>query len=211
MKKVAVSIHAKENFTVDVLKGLEGFDYIHVDIMDGIFVNNESRNLDVFQKINEAYSYPIIAHLMVVDPFKYIKEIINYIDIFLFHFEIDHYKDKIINEVRKYNKKVGIAINPSTDIKEIIPYLKRIDMILVMSVNPGWSGQKFLYKSIERLNYLAKYKNKYNFFIDIDGGINLVNARLLINTDILTSSSTILKAQDPNKIIKMLKFSDEYE
>ncbi|MFX0001891.1 MAG: ribulose-phosphate 3-epimerase [Candidatus Hodarchaeota archaeon] len=211
MKKVAISIHAKENFTVDVLKGLEGFDYIHVDIMDGIFVNNESRNLDVFQKINEAFSFPIIAHFMVVDPFSYIKDVINYIDIFLFHFEIDNNKDKIIKEVKKYNKKVGIAINPGTNIKEIIPYLKKIDMILVMSVNPGWSGQKFLINSIDKLNKLAEYKSKYNFIIDIDGGVNLINAKLLFKTDILTSSSSILNAQDPNKIINMLKFSDEYE
>lgn len=211
MKKIAVSIHAIENFTVDILKGLEGFDYIHVDFMDGIFVNNRNKNLDVFQKIKEAYNIPIIAHLMVINPFDYIKKIINYIDIFLFHFEIDNKKDVIIKEIRKYNKKVGLAINPETNISEIIPYLNKIDLILVMSVKPGWSGQKFLMSSIERVNKLAQYKNKYDFIIDIDGGINLTNAKLLKNTDILTSSSTILKAKDPNKIIKLLRFSDENE
>ena len=211
MKKIAVSIHAIENFTVDILKGLEGFDYIHVDFMDGIFVNNKNKNLDVFQKIKETYNIPIIAHLMVINPFDYIKKIINYIDIFLFHFEIDNNKDVIIKEIRNYNKKVGFAINPETNISEIIPYLNKIDLILVMSVKPGWSGQKFLMSSIERVNKLAQYKNKYDFIIDIDGGINLTNAKLLKNTDILTSSSTILKAKDPNKIIKLLRFSDENE
>lgn len=211
MKKIAVSIHAIENFTVDILKGLEGFDYIHVDFMDGIFVNNKNKNLDVFQKIKETYNIPIIAHLMVINPFDYIKKIINYIDIFLFHFEIDNNKDVIIKEIRNYNKKVGLAINPETNISEIIPYLNKIDLILVMSVKPGWSGQKFLMSSIERVNKLAQYKNKYDFIIDIDGGINLTNAKLLKNTDILTSSSTILKANDPNKIIKLLRFSDENE
>ncbi len=211
MKKIAVSIHAIENFTVDILKGLEGFDYIHVDFMDGIFVNNKNKNLDVFQKIKETYNIPIIAHLMVINPFDYIKKIINYIDIFLFHFEIDNNKDVIIKEIRNYNKKVGLAINPETNISEIIPYLNKIDLILVMSVKPGWSGQKFLMSSIERVNKLAQYKNKYDFIIDIDGGINLTNAKLLKNTDILTSSSTILKAKDPNKIIKLLRFSDENE
>ncbi|MFW9970651.1 MAG: ribulose-phosphate 3-epimerase [Candidatus Odinarchaeota archaeon] len=211
MIKVAVSVHAKDDFSVDILKGLEGFDYIHVDIMDGVFVNNENKNLDVFPKIKEAYNFPIIAHLMVIDPFNYIKEIIKFIDIFLFHVETDNKKIKIIQEVRNYDKKVGLAINPNTNIEEIIPYLKKIDVVLIMSVNPGWSGQKFLSSTEEKLNKLAKYKNKYNFLIDIDGGINLINAKLLNNTDILTSSSSILNSKHPNRIIKLLKFSDENE
>lgn len=211
MKKIAVSIHAIENFKVEILRGIEGFDYIHVDFMDGIFVNNECNNLDVFQKIKKTYNVPLIAHLMVINPFEYIEKVINHTDIFLFHFEVDNEKNVIINEIKKYNKKVGLAINPETNINEIIPYLEVIDLILVMSVNPGWSGQKFLINSIEKVNYLAQYKKKYNFFIDIDGGINLTNAKLLKNADILTSSSTILKAKDPNKIIKLLRFSDENE
>ncbi len=211
MKKIAVSIHAINNFTMDILKGLEGFDYIHVDFMDGIFVNNECKNLDVFQKIKETYDIPIIAHLMVINPFDYIKKIINHIDVFLFHFEIDRDKNVIIKEIRSYNKKVGLAINPKTDIEEIKPYFNKIDLILIMSVKPGWSGQKFLMSSVEKINKLANYKKKYNFLIDIDGGINLTNAKLLKNTDILTSSSTILKSKNPNKIIKLLKFSDENE
>ncbi|MFX0022013.1 MAG: ribulose-phosphate 3-epimerase [Candidatus Hermodarchaeota archaeon] len=211
MKKIAVSIHAIENFTVDILKGLEGYDYIHIDFMDGLFVNNECKNLDVFKEVKETYDIPIIAHLMVINPFDYIKEIINFVDIFLFHFEINNNLPDIIEEVRRYNKKVGIAFNPNTDVNEIIPYLNEIDLILVMSVHPGWSGQKFLKSSLEKVNKLAHYKKEYNFFIDIDGGINLTNAKLLKNTDILTSSSTILKAKDPNKIINLLKFSDENE
>jgi ribulose-phosphate 3-epimerase len=211
MKKVAVSIHAIENFTLDILEGLEGFDYIHIDFMDGLFVNNECKNLDVFRIIKNSSNTPIIAHLMVINPFEYVKKIINYIDIFLFHFEIDDNLNDLIEEIKKSKKQVGIAINPETEIDEIIPYLNEIDLILVMSVNPGWSGQEFLKNSIDKINELAQYKNKYDFLIDIDGGINLINAKLLKNTDILTSSSTILKAEDPNKIIKLLKGSDENE
>lgn len=211
MKKIAVSIHAIENFTTEILKGLEGFDYIHIDFMDGLFVNNECKNLDVFKKIRDSYDVPIIAHLMVINPFEYIEKIINYIDIFLFHFEINDNLTDIIKEVKTYNKKVGIALNPFTEINKIIPYLKEIDLVLIMSVHPGWSGQKFMNASIDKVNNLSQYKKKYDFVIDIDGGINLTNAKLLKNTDILTSSSTILKAEDPNKIIKLLKFSDENE
>lgn len=209
MKEVAVSIHAIDNFSVNILKGIEGFDYIHVDVMDGKFVDNKNDNLDVFRILKEAYKTPIIAHLMVINPFSFIEKIINYIDIFLFHFENDNNRDRIIKEVRKFDKKVGFAINPGTTISEIVPYLNKIDIVLIMSVNPGWSGQKFLGNSVEKVNKLAEYKNKNDFIIDIDGGINLKNAKLLINTDILTSSSTILKAEDPNKIIKLFRESDE--
>ena len=209
MKQVAVSIHAIEDFRPEIIKNLEGFDYIHVDVMDGKFVSNKNNNIKVFQILKETYNTPIIGHLMVRNPFEYIKKIIDYIDIFLFHFEIDYDVDEIFEEIRRYNKKVGLAINPETDISEIISYLKKSDLVLVMSVNPGWSGQKFIPKTVKKIDQLAEIKKKYNFIIDVDGGINLTNARLLKNTDILTSSSTILKAKDPNRIIKLLRESDE--
>jgi len=207
MKKVAISIHAVENFIPEIIKDAEGYDYIHVDVMDGKFVNNTNNNLNVFRLLKETYNAPIIAHLMVINPIDYVNKIINNIDIFLFHFEIEEDKDRIIKKVRENNKKVGFAINPETKISEIIQYLEKIDIILIMSVNPGWSGQKFIQNTINKVNKLAKYKNKYNFLIDVDGGINLTNAKLLKNTDILTSSSTILKAKDPNKVIKLFKES----
>ncbi|MFX0141795.1 MAG: ribulose-phosphate 3-epimerase, partial [Candidatus Hodarchaeota archaeon] len=119
--------------------------------------------------------------------------------------------DRIIEHIRKTNKKIGIAINPSTDLSEIIPYLGKIDLVLIMSVNPGWSGQKFIPNTIKKINELAAHKKKYNFIIDVDGGINLTNAKLLKNTDIITSSSTILKAENPNRIIQLLKESDKNE
>jgi len=209
MKQVAVSIHAIEDFRPEIIKNLEDFDYIHVDVMDGKFVSNKNNNLNVFPILKETYNTPIIGHLMVRNPFEYINKIIDYIDIFLFHFEIDYDINELIEEIRKYNKKVGLAINPETGISEIIPYLKKSDLVLVMSVNPGWSGQRFIPKTVKKIDQLAELKKKYNFIIDVDGGINLTNARLLKNTDILTSSSTILKAKDPNRIIKLLRESDE--
>ena len=186
-----------------------GADYIHVDVMDGKFVNNKNNNLNIFKVLKKTYKSPIIAHLMVINPFDYIKKIIDFIDIFLFHYEIKDNKNRLIEEIKKNNKKVGIAINPNTTISEISPYLEYLDLVLIMSVNPGWSGQKFISNSIKKVNELIKYKKKFKFLIDIDGGINLTNAKLLKNTDILTSSSTILKSKNPNKIIQLLKLSDE--
>jgi ribulose-phosphate 3-epimerase len=209
MKQVAVSVHAVEDFKSKILEGIKGFDYIHVDLMDGIFVNNTNNNLNVFRILKENYNIPIIAHLMAINPFSYIEKIINYIEIFLFHFEIDDDKDKIIEEVKNYSKKVGFAINPETEISEIIPYLKNIDVVLVMSVNPGWSGQKFIPNIVKKIDELAEFKKIHDFIIDVDGGINLVNAKLLKNTDILTSSSSILKAENPNEVIKLLRESNQ--
>ncbi len=211
MKEVAVSVHAIDDFKPEIIKDLEGFDYIHIDVMDGKFVSNKNNNLDVFPILKKSYNSPIIGHLMVINPFEYIKKIIDYIDIFLFHFEINYDINEIIEEIRNKHKKVGIALNPETSISEIIPFLKGIDLVLVMSVNPGRSGQKFIPNMVKKIDQLAELKKRYNFIIDVDGGINLTNARLLKNSDILTSSSTILNAKDPSRIIKLLRESDEYD
>ena len=206
MKKVAVSIHATDDFNTDVIKELKGLDYIHVDVSDGEFTSFQNLNLDVFQILHEKYDLPIIAHMMVINPSEFIEQIIDFVDIFTFHKEIEEDIDAIIRKVKKKNKKVGLAINPDTDIAEILSYLGSIDLVLVMSVNPGGSGQKFIPTSIEKVNHLREYKKKYNFLIDIDGGINLKNAPEL-NVDIISSTSTILNAKDPNKVIESLKFS----
>jgi ribulose-phosphate 3-epimerase len=204
MKKVAVSLHAVEQFDVNIIRNLKGLDYIHVDVADGKFTNVKHDNLNVFKILNENYDIPIIAHMMVIDPYNYIDKIKNYIDIFTFHFEIEHNISKIINYVKKGKSKVGIAISPDTKISEIRPFLKDLDLVLIMSVYPGESGQKFLTNSIEKVNLLIEYKKKSIFLIEVDGGINLKNAKKL-NVDILSSTSTILNAEDPNQIIKLLK------
>ncbi|MFX1287560.1 MAG: ribulose-phosphate 3-epimerase [Promethearchaeota archaeon] len=208
MKKVAVSIHAVDNFDPDIIQGLNSLDYIHVDVSDGKFTAVRNLNLDVFRILNESYQIPLIAHLMVFNPLDYINEISEYVEIFTFHYEINQDKKDLIEKIRNKKKKVGIAINPDTDIKEIIPYLNLIDLILVMSVYPGGSGQKFLPHSIEKVKNLNMYKEKYNFLIDIDGGINIDNA-MKLDVDILSSTSTILNASDPNAVISILKHSDE--
>ncbi len=206
MKKVAVSIHATDDFNSDVIEGLKGLDFIHIDVSDGEFTSVQNLNLDVFRILHERYNLPIIAHMMVIKPSEFIEQIIEYVDIFTFHKEVERDIDAIIRKVKKKNKKVGLAINPNTDISEILSYLGSIDFVLVMSVNPGGSGQKFIPNSVEKVNRLREYKKKYNFLIDIDGGINLKNAPEL-NVDIISSTSTILNAKDPNRVIESLKDS----
>ncbi|MFX0017205.1 MAG: ribulose-phosphate 3-epimerase [Candidatus Hermodarchaeota archaeon] len=205
MKKIAVSIHAKDNFNPDILKNLKEIDFIHIDVMDGKFVDSLNLNLDIFKIVKENFEIPILAHLMVIDPLNYVNVIINYVYAFLFHFEIETDIISVIEAVKKYKKKVGLVLNPSTNISDILEYLSLLDIILVLGVNPGWSGQKFIPKTINKIEELANYKTNYNFLIDVDGGINLETARSLINADILTSASAILNAKEPNAIIQKLK------
>ena len=208
MKNIAVSLHATDDFNPDIINGLIGLDYIHVDVSDGKFTPIRNLNLDVFRILNETYETPIIAHMMVTNPSYYIEKIIEYIEIFTFHFEIERDINELIEEIGSKKKKVGIAINPDTDIMEIVPYLGSIDLVLVMSVYPGGSGQKFIPQSIEKVKKLKELKENYKFLIDIDGGVNINNAKKL-EVDILSSTSTILNAKDPNNVIYELKHSDE--
>ena len=204
MKKVAVSIHATEDFNPDIIANLKGLDYIHVDVADGKFTKVKYDNLEVFKILKARFDIPIIAHMMVKEPSKFLNEIIDYIEIFTFHYEIEQDISQIIKKVKIKKKKVGIALNPETDTKNLLPLLKDLDLVLIMSVYPGESGQQFLNKSFERVNIINQYKMDNHFLLDIDGGINLDNAKLL-NVDILSSTTTILKAKDPNEVIKLLK------
>ena len=210
MKKIAVSIHATEDFNPKIIEGLKGFDFIHLDVMDGVFVDTTNKNLNVFRILEKKYRKPIIAHLMVKNPLEYIDKIFKFIAIFVFHIESEGDKDIIIEKIKNKNKQVGVALNPNTHISKIMPFLDKIDLVLIMSVHPGWSGQEFLKESLEKVNFLLAYKkeNKLTFLIDIDGGVNPENAKF-INSDILSSASAILEAEDPNFVIQSLKYAYE--
>ena len=212
MKKVAISLHAEEEFNPDIIKGLKGLDYLHVDVMDGKFVQNKQNNLEVFKILKKSSDLPIIGHFMVINPLTYIDKIIEYTDIFVFHYESEGIIENIINKINILNKKVGIAINPETSITKLINYLHKIDVVLIMAVNPGYSGQEFISTTPNKTNKLLGYRdqNNLNFNIDVDGGVGPDNAKL-IKADILTSASAILKAEDPNLIIQLLKRSDVFD
>ncbi|TXT65288.1 MAG: putative Ribulose-phosphate 3-epimerase [Promethearchaeota archaeon] len=205
MKKVAVALHATDEFDINSVVHLKTLDYIHVDVMDGIFVNNTMLNLEVFKQLSNAFTIPIIAHLMVTNPQQYIEKIYEYTTAIFFHYEVEMDKSSIIRAIRKFDRKIGMVLNPPTPISEIIPFLKELDFVLVMGVHPGWSGQTFIPNTISKVKELATYKDQYSFEIDVDGGVNLENARKLIYADILSSSSTILKATNPNEVINSLR------
>lgn len=211
MRQVSVSIHAIDKFDPSIVKGLKGLDYIHVDVFDGKFCKNKQDNLDCFETLKKFTDVPIIAHLMVIDPINYVEKIISNVDILEFHIEARGDKKEIINKIRTYEKNVGIVLNPDTQVFELKPYLEEVDVVLVMSVVPGYSGQAFLPQTFGKVEELASYKDKYGFKIEVDGGVNLENSKKLRSVDILCSASTILNAKEPNEVIKLLKSSDEYE
>ena len=173
--------------------------------MDGKFVPNLKLNIDILKSIKEEFDLPVEVHLMVEDPLNYIDKVVDYIDIFLFHIEIDENIQDIINKVKSNDKKIGLVINPDTEISQLEQYLPNIDVILVMGVHPGFSGQKFLDSTAIRVKEISKYKEKYSIEISVDGGVNLETSKKLSQADILISASAILNAEDPNYVIKELK------
>ncbi len=179
-------------------------DYIHIDIMDGIFVPNKTFEYEVLKKYIDN-SKMLDVHLMVDDIIKYIniyKELNpEYITI---HYENKNI-DKAIDLIKKNNIKVGIALKPNTNIEKIYDLLDKIDLVLIMSVEPGSGGQSFIYSSIDKIKKLKKYiiDNKYNVLISVDGGINNVTSKLVISAgvDIIVSGSFITNSNDYNERI----------
>ena len=204
MKKVALAVHANKNFKLEKINYLSGLDYIHIDVADGNFTHVKNLDLEIFSEIKSMTDIPLIAHMMVLDPLRFIDNIIDFVEIYTFHAEIEIDMEYIIREIKKRKKLVGIAIKPNTPISKIIPFLDEIDLVLVMSVYPGESGQKFIKETVQKVQNLATYQNDHQFLIDVDGGINIENAKLL-KADIVSSTSTILNATDPNLTIDKLK------
>ena len=177
-------------------------DYIHLDIMDGIFVSNTS-DMYNFLKNNEI-NKPLDIHLMVENVDEYIEKYSKLNPEFItFHVEVSNTLS-LINKVKEKNIKVGLAISPKTDIKLLMPYLKDIDLILVMSVEPGYGGQEFLESTYSKLEELNKLKHNYSFLLEVDGGINNYNSKK-INADMIVVGSYITKSNNMQEMIDTLK------
>ena len=173
-------------------------DYLHLDIMDGVFVNNKTWNiLEIKNLIN--YNKPLDIHLMVSDVYKYVDEYKNLNpDFITFHYEVDSDVMDIIKYIKKFNIKVGLSIKPNTKVEEIIPYLPFIDLVLVMSVEPGFGGQEFIMSSVDKIRKLKELKGE--FLIEIDGGINNHTIDLVKDADIVVVGSYITSGNYEEKI-----------
>ena len=187
-------------------------DFIHIDVMDGHFVPNITIGPEVISKLRKYTSLPFDVHLMISSVDNFIKSFANAgADIITIHPEAT--KDLVgsIEKIKSYKKKVGISLNPETPVDKILSVLELIDLALVMSVNPGFGGQKFIKEVLEKVKILRKEidSKKLETVIEIDGGINFENAKLAKNAgvDILVSGTTIFKENGGNlkKNIELLK------
>lgn len=208
--KVSVSVLSNEIKPQDIVKKLDLSkpDYIHIDIMDGKFVGNKTWTTSEVKKFTSYSTLPLEVHLMVNNPSKYIEDyaLMN-TSIIIFHYEAVKDINEMINKVKLYGLKVGIAINPETNINVLIPYLNMIDEVLIMSVHPGKSGQSFIEESLEKISVLKNIilEHNYKTIISVDGGINNETGLLCkdAGVDELVSASYIHK--DIINNIKTLK------
>ena len=196
------------------IKKLEegGADLIHVDVMDGHFVPNLTIGSPVIKALRQYSTLPFDVHLMISPVHKYIKDYADAgADIITIHPESTDNLKESINLIKKLNKKIGLSLNPDTPISVIKKFLPSIDLVLIMSVYPGFGGQKFILKVIDKIKELKNIKEKQNikFDIEVDGGIDFNNSKLVIKAgaNILVSGTTIFKNNngDIKKNIETLK------
>ncbi|MGM9850469.1 MAG: ribulose-phosphate 3-epimerase [Bacilli bacterium] len=181
-------------------------DYFHIDIMDGIFVENTTWKYKEVSKILKHTKTKKDVHLMVKEPKKYIDEYIKMKpEIITFHYEATNEHLELINYIKENNIKAGISIKPNTKVEEIENLLKYVDLVLVMSVEPGKGGQKYIENSTNKINELYKLReeNNYNYLIEVDGGINNETKEFAKNADILVVGSYITNNNYEEKINEM--------
>ena len=182
---------------------------IHVDVMDGVFVPNISFGQPIVKTLSLISNKPLDVHLMIVDPIKFIDEFVfdNTLNITI-HYESTNKIEETLDYIKSKNIKSGLAIKPNTEIDEIESYIQKVDILCLMSVNPGFSGQNFIENTYTKLKQLRKLieKKKLSTLIQIDGGVNNTNAKKLfkLGADILVSGNYIFKSENPNKVIEYL-------
>lgn len=186
-------------------------DWFHLDVMDGTFVPNISFGIPVIKSIQENANKKLDVHLMIVNPDKYIKKFKEVgANILTVHYEACTHLHRTIQAIKNEGMKAGVAINPHTPVDVLNEILNEIDLVCIMSVNPGFGGQKFITNTFNKVKKMKelKEKNNNNFLIEIDGGVNIDNAKDLVDSgaDVLVAGSSVFKSKNPIETIKKLKY-----
>ena len=185
-------------------------DWLHVDVMDGLFVPNISFGQPIVKHIKRHARKPLDVHLMIEDPGRYVQDFREAgADILTFHYEASHHHDRILHAIHDAGMQGGVVLNPSSPVSLLEDIVQECDLVLLMSVNPGFGGQKFIentYGKVRQLRDLCQRKNP-RCLIEVDGGVNLQNAPLLLEAgaDVLVAGNAVFKSDDPVQTIHMMK------
>jgi ribulose-phosphate 3-epimerase len=185
-------------------------DWFHLDVMDGVFVPNISFGMPIIKNINTYAKKTLDVHLMIVNPDKYIKTFKEIgVDILTVHYEVCDHLHRTISAIKEEGMKAGVALNPHTSVHLLSDILNDLDLVCIMSVNPGFGGQFFIENTYEKVKQLAHLRevSGTSFLIEIDGGVSIANARKLLDAgaDVLVAGSFVFKSDNPAQTIADLK------
>ena len=220
MKKLSPSMLSADfgelNSQIEIIERA-GAQYLHIDVMDGVFVPNISFGAPVYKCIRKNSGLVFDVHLMITEPIRYIEDFVKAgADIVNFHVEAAEDPGKTIEKIRSFGVKAGITIKPNTPVSAVEKYLDKVDLVLVMTVEPGFGGQKLIPECLKKITELKKIRGErgLSYEIEVDGGVGLGNLREVMESgsDVIVAGSAVFGADDIGRTVReMLDISREYD